>query len=184
LVVRGPRAPPPPPPRPPALPRPDWATWQTHTAFVWLLLATALGVLLSAGGEEPWPLALGWTYGTLGLVGFLSQIVVGIQGRLLPLHGWYRAFEAGGMQPPPRSAHTLASPVLAKWIFLTWLAAVPALAAGLAAGITMLTAAGGALLLAGVCLNAWQLHTVATSAMPEQAGNAAAGRKGTSRYFG
>jgi hypothetical protein len=171
-------------PRPPALPRPDWATWQTHTAFVWLLLATALGVLLSAGGEEPWPLALGWTYGTLGLVGFLSQIVVGIQGRLLPLHGWYRAFEAGGMQPPPRSAHTLASPVLAKWIFLTWLAAVPALAAGLAAGITMLTAAGGALLLAGVCLNAWQLHTVATSAMPEQAGNAAAGRKGTSRYFG
>lgn len=154
-------------PRPPALPRPDWATWQTHTAFGWLLLTTALGVLLVTGREEPWPPALGWTYGTLGLVGFLSQIVVGIQGRLLPLHGWYRAFEARGMQPPPRSAHTLASPVVAKWIFLTWAAAVPTLTGGLAAGSAWLTAAGSALLLAGVSLNAVQTYLVATTAMPK-----------------
>ena len=52
--------------------------------------------------------------GTLGLVGFLAQIVVGIQGRLLPMHGWYRAFEARGMQPPPQSVHTLADPLVTR----------------------------------------------------------------------
>jgi hypothetical protein len=150
-------------PRPPALPRPDWATRQTHTAFVWLLVAAMLGLILSIGAE-PWPLAVHWVYGTVALLGFLSQIVVGIQGRLLPLHGWYRAFEAGGMQPPARSAHTLASPVLAKWIFFVWLAAVPVLTAGLAASHGGAVRAGGVLLLAGVCLNALQVHRMATLA--------------------
>jgi hypothetical protein len=151
-------------PRPPLLPRRDWATWQTHMAFVWLLVVVALGLLLAVARAEPWPLAVHWVYGTLALVGFLSQIVVGIQGRLLPLHGWYRAFEAGGMQPPARSAHTLASPVLAKWIFFVWLAAVPVLTAGLAASHGGTVRAGGVLLLAGVCLNALQVHRMATLA--------------------
>jgi hypothetical protein len=153
-------------PRPPALPRPDWATWQTHTAFVWLLVAAALGTVLSAGRQEPWPLGLHWVYGTLAIVGFLSQIVVGIQGRLLPLHGWYRAFEAGGMQPPTRSTHTLASPALARGTFLAWLPAVPLLAVGFAAAQGGVVRAGGALLFAGVVLNAFQLHRMATLAMP------------------
>ena len=123
-------------PPPAALARPDWATWQTHVAFIWLFVAALLGVLLAMPLQTPWTTELGWLYGTLGLVGFLAQIVVGIQGRLLPMHGWYRAFEAGGMQPPPRSVHALADPLATRTIFLLWTLGVPSLAAGLAATVT------------------------------------------------
>lgn len=92
-------------PRAAALPRRDWATWQTHAAFMWLLAAAGLGLMLSMPARAGAAVALGWWYGTLGLVGFLSQIVVGMQGRLRPLYAWYRAFEAGGLRPPSRSAH-------------------------------------------------------------------------------
>ena len=74
-------------PPPAALPRPDWATWQTHVAFGWLLLAAITGLVLTLPVSLAWTVPLGWIYGTAGLLGFLAQIVVGIQGRLLPLHG-------------------------------------------------------------------------------------------------
>jgi hypothetical protein len=150
-------------PPPAALPRPDWATWQTHAAFLWLIVAASSGGLLTLPIPAAWTIPLGWIYGTAGLVGFLAQIVVGIQGRLLPLHGWYRAFEAGGMQPPARSAHTLASPALAKAILAAWSVGVPLLMAGLATNRAWLIAAGSAALLAGVGLNAAQAVTIATS---------------------
>ena len=81
-------------PRPPALPRRDWSTWQTHVAFLWLLVATVLGVILSVGLGGESALTLMWIYGVAGLVGFLAQIVTGMQGRLVPFYAWYRAFEA------------------------------------------------------------------------------------------
>jgi hypothetical protein len=151
-------------PRPPALPRPDWATWQTHVAFMWLLAAAAIGVWLAMPGHRRRVVELEWLYGTLGLIGFLAQVIVGIQGRLLPMHGWYRAFEAGGMQPPARSVHTLARPRLTRLIFLMWTLAVPSLAAGLVATSPRVIATGGALLLGGVILNALQMYHVATGA--------------------
>lgn len=151
-------------PPPAALPRPDWATWQTHVAFVWLLVAAALGVLLSLHVGTRLTVELAWLYGTLGLIGFLAQIIVGIQGRLLPMHGWYRGFEAGGMRPPARSVHVLARPRLARLVFLAWTAGVPLLAAGLVATSSPAIATGSALLLAGVVLNAVQAYHVATGA--------------------
>lgn len=151
-------------PPPAALPRPDWATWQTHVALVWLLTAAVLGAYLSVAATGRMSLPLGWTYGTLGLVGFLSQVIVGIQGRLLPMHGWYRAFEARGSQPPARSAHTLASHGLARAIFFAWTAGVPVLAYGLAAGRAPAIAIASAVLCIGVVLNALQAARIATRA--------------------
>ena len=148
---------------PAALPRPDWATWQTHIAFVWLLVAAVTGLLLTLPVPPGWLIGLGWIYGTAGLVGFLAQIVVGIQGRLLPLHGWYRMMERGNMQPPARSAHTLASHGLARAILVAWALGVPLLVTGLAAGINWIVAAGSAVLLAGVVFNATQAITIVTS---------------------
>lgn len=150
-------------PPPAALPRPDWATWQTHVAFGWLIVAAATGLALTLPVPATWTVALGWTYGTAGLIGFLSQVVVGIQGRLLPLYGWYRMMEKGNMQPPPRSAHTLASQRLSRATLAAWTFGVPLLCCGLAAGITALIAIGSALLLTGVALNAAQMVTIATS---------------------
>ena len=121
-------------PAPPALPRPDWSTWQTHLAFVWLLVAACTGLLLTLPLSSNRIIDLGWIYGTAGLVGFLAQIVIGIQGRLLPLYGWYRQMESNHMRPPGRSAHTLASHGLARAVLVTWTIGVPSLVLGLTSG--------------------------------------------------
>jgi hypothetical protein len=150
-------------PPPAALPRPDWATWQTHIAFVWLLVATFTGLSLTLPLPPPWLIALGWVYGTAALVGFLAQIVTGIQGRLLPLYGWYRMLEKRNMQRPTRSAHTLASHGLAKAIFVSWTIGVLLLVCGLAAGINWMIAVSSGILLVSVVLNATQAITIVTS---------------------
>ncbi len=141
-------------PPPPALVRPDWATRQTHVALVCLLIAAPLGVALPWLGSGRAMVTVSWVYGTLALVGFLSQIIVGIQGRLLPMHAWYREFEAGGFSPPPRAVHGLPNRVVAQTIFVAWLLGVPLLAAGLPLASPPVIAVASALLLAGVILNA------------------------------
>lgn len=143
-------------PPPAALPRPDWATWQTHIAFIWLAVAAISGLVLTLPVSPAVIIGLGWIYGTAGLAGFLAQIVVGIQGRLLPMYGWYRLLEGGNMQPPARSAHTLASHGIAKAILVTWAVGVPLLAVGLTVDLQLAIALGSAVLLAGVALNATQ----------------------------
>jgi len=150
-------------PPPAALPRPDWATWQTHVAFGWLLLTAITGLVLTLPVSLAWTMRIGWIYGTAGLLGFLAQIVVGIQGRLLPLHGWYRVLVSEGMQPPRRSAHSLASHRLARWILLAWTFGLPLLAGGLALSLLPLVRLGSAVLLAGVMLNAAQATVIATA---------------------
>lgn len=145
-------------PRPPALPRRDWSTWQTHAALLWLLGATGLGVALSVGVPDDRRLTLMWTYGVAGLVGFLAQIVVGMQGRLVPLYAWYRGRAAQGA-PPERAANALPSPRFARPIFLAWGLGVPLLAWGLAFEGRLAIRTAAALLLAGVSLGAaYQLH--------------------------
>jgi hypothetical protein len=143
-------------PPPAALVRPDWATRQTHVALVYLLMAALLGVALALATSPGAIVTLGWIYGTVALVGFLTQVIVGMQGRLLPLHAWYREFETGGFNPPARAAHGLPSPRLARAIFFGWLLGVPLLAAGLPLRMSYLIAAGSVLLLAGVVLSAAQ----------------------------
>jgi hypothetical protein len=147
-------------PPPAALPRPDWATWQTHGAFAWLIVAAICGLLLVLPLPFAWMIPLGWVYGVAGLVGFLAQVVIGIQGRLLPMHAWYRQLQAAGGKPPARSMHTFADPSLAKWMLFSWASGVPALASGLATASSPVIALGAALLLAGVALSAAQGLTV------------------------
>jgi hypothetical protein len=141
-------------PRPPALPRRDWSTWQAHAALLWLLVAVALGVALSVRESSAYRVELSWCYGVAGLVGFLAQIVVGIQGRLIPLYAWYRRFAARDGAALPRAANELPSAAFARAIFLAWLAGVPALAIGLAGQYQVLIAIGAGLLFCGVVTNA------------------------------
>ena len=54
--------------------------------------------------------------GVTGLVGFLAQIVTGMQGRLEPLYAWYRTFDATGT-PPVVGANSLPSARFAAPIF-------------------------------------------------------------------
>jgi hypothetical protein len=134
-------------PRPPALPSRDWSVWQVHSALVWLLAALGSGLALSIGVPDDYRLALMWIYATAGLVGFLAQMVAGMQGRLVPLYAWYRAYAAAG-SPPARSTHALPSAAFARAIFLCWAAAVPLLAWGLSQA-DQLAIRLGALILSG-----------------------------------
>jgi hypothetical protein len=77
------------------------------------------------------PAAVTWAYGAAGILGFATQMIVGIQGRLLPLHAWYRALEHHDGVLPNRSVHRRIEPRLALAVFLFWLAGLPVLMAGL-----------------------------------------------------
>jgi hypothetical protein len=161
-------------PRPPALPRRDWSTWQTHAAFLWLLIAMALGIALSVGVPDEWRVPVAWTYGVAGLVGFLAQVVVGIQGRLVPMYVWYRARAARGGAPPPRGANDLPSPAFARPIFGFWTAGVPLLAWGLATEHHASIRVAAALLLAGTSLGAAYLVHMLRAVVRAPAARAAA----------
>lgn len=145
-------------PRPPALPVRDWSTWQVHSAFVWLAVAVGVGLALTLRTQDDYRLPLMWTYGVAGLVGFLAQMVAGMQGRLVPMYAWYRAFAAAG-EPPSVAAHALPSEAFARLIFVCWAAAVPTLTYGLAATDHLATRVGAMLLLAGVTVGgAYVVH--------------------------
>jgi hypothetical protein len=141
-------------PRPPALPRRDWSVWQSHAALLWLLVAVALGVALAMGVPERWWLAAVWLYGVAGLVGFLAQMVVGMQGRLVPIYAWYRSRAARGGRQPDWAANALPSAGAARVIFLLWAAGVPLLAWGLAFDDRRAIALAASLLVGGTGVNA------------------------------
>jgi len=144
-------------PRPPALPARDWSTWQTHTALAWLGVSIVSGMWLTLAEPSPSTVRMMWIYGVAGLVGFLAQIVVGIQGRLVPMYLWYRAWDRRPGPPPAVSANALPSAQWARPIFLLWLVGVPLLVWGLSTNTPAVirVAAGG--LVAGVVCNAGYL---------------------------
>jgi hypothetical protein len=144
-------------PRPPSLPSRDWSVWQAHVALLWLAVATALGLMLGVGVPETRRVTWTWYYGTAGLLGFLAQMVVGIQGRLVPMYAWYRARAARDGMAPPRAAHALPSAAFARAIFFAWAAGVPLLAWGLAHQHRAAIAAAATVLLCGVLLGGMYL---------------------------
>jgi hypothetical protein len=140
-------------PRPPSLPRRDWSVVQVAVAFVWLLVAVALGWWLSVRPATS-SVALAWIYGTAGLLGFIAQMVAAMHGRLVPYYAWYRAMARRGGARPARSVHELTSPRFALAICMAWAAGVPCLAAGLATQQQSLIRLGALVLLAGVMAGA------------------------------
>lgn len=137
--------------RPPGLPSPDPAVLHAVMSFVWLIVAVALGMWLTLADPSPTTLIVATVYGVCGLVGFLAQMVVGMEGRLLPLFAWYWAYantDYKGPVPPP---HEMPWREAQDVVFILWLVGVPALALALALDIPVVVrAAAGCLLLATV----------------------------------
>jgi hypothetical protein len=132
--------------RPPDLPRVDYAARHAVLAFISLAMAMVLGLTLALAAPSEWTMRAALAYGVFGLVGFLGQMVAGMQVRLLPLLAWFssahRAASPAAIPPMSRlSAHPLDG---IAW--LLWLWGVPALATGFALnGIPLLTAGAVAL---------------------------------------
>lgn len=119
-------------PAPAELRRPDWGTWHALQALVYLVVATSLGVYLAFAEPSETATRTAMAYGVVGLVGFLAQIVVGVEARILPLFGWLWGFADRGHVEMPPSVHIASVPGLQAVTFYLWTAGVPLLAGGLA----------------------------------------------------
>lgn len=140
-------------PKPAAARDGDPAVWHAAAAMVWLVAAAVLGLWLSAADPSEATLRGAAAYGVLGLVGFLSQMVVGMKTRILPTFAWYWAYANGGYLQVPASPHTMAWRGGQEAVFALWLFGVPALAGGLAFGAVPFVAAAGWALFAATVLD-------------------------------
>jgi hypothetical protein len=133
--------------------RPDVGAIQAGHAMVYLMLAAGCGLWLVATPKSSSTPALMMLYGVFGLVGFLAQLVVAMEMRLLPLLAWYAAFADGGFTAPDLSTHVLPAQSVAILAFAGWVLGLPLLAGGLAMDRPSGVAAGAGVLLAAVTLN-------------------------------
>jgi hypothetical protein len=148
-------------PRPPGIRTPDPAVLHAAAAFASLVVASTVGTWLTLAEPSEWFLRIGMTYGVFGLVGFLAQLVVGMEGRLLPLFAWYWAYANTNFKGPVPSPHEMSSHGTRELVFVLWLFAIPSLAGGLAFhAIPFVRAAALSLLVATVLDTANMLRII------------------------
>jgi hypothetical protein len=140
-------------PRPAGVRAPDPAVWHAMAACMSLVLACGLGLWLTLAAPSPTTLRVAMAYGVFGLVGFLAQMVVGMEGRLLPLFSWYWAYANRGYTGPVPSPHETGWRGGQELGFVLWLFGVPALAGGLAFDAVPFVAAAGWCLLAATLID-------------------------------
>jgi hypothetical protein len=121
-----------PKPRPPALRTPDPAVLHSAASLASLAVASVMGVWLTIAQPSAAALRIAMAYGVFGLVGFLAQIVIGMEGRILPLFAWYCARAVAGQEKPLASPHDMPWRAGQQAVFGLWAVGVPALAGGLA----------------------------------------------------
>jgi hypothetical protein len=141
-------------PRPPGLIRPDPAVLHAGASFVWLVVAAVLGLWLTLAAPSSSTLRVAMAYGVFGLVGFLAQMVVGMEGRLLPIFAWYWAYANTGYKGPVPSQHEMPWRYGQELVFVLWLFGVPTLAAGLAFDAVPFVRAGAWCLLVATLVDA------------------------------
>jgi hypothetical protein len=136
-------------PAPPALHRPDLGMLLVLQSLLYLLVCGGIGLFLAFA--EEWHLGWIMAYGVFGLLGFLSQIVLGIAMRLFPMFAWTRGWAGSGHAVLPPKPFEMPLRPLQYAVFVLWTAGVPLLAWGLAQDdLTLIRIAGGALLVAVV----------------------------------
>lgn len=141
-------------PSPPALRRPDLGVVQVFVALCYLAVGAGLGLALAFAPEAPWKLSAAMVYGVAFLLGFLSQMVVGVAARLLPMASWIWAYADSGFAHRPPALHDTPARPLQVLVLALWLIGVPLLACALAFSAIGMLRAAAALLLAAVVLGA------------------------------
>ncbi len=164
-------------PPPQTLRLPEIGRLHIGASFVWLAVATALGLAIAFAPPSFLRQRAILVYGAAGLVGFLSQIVVGVAGRIVPLWIWLAEIGGRDHRQRPPSPYSLADRRLQIAIFALWTAGVPLLAAGLGFDARPLIRLGAALLTLAAVGGSWQLWVIWRSA--RQAVAAAPGNSAT-----
>jgi len=101
------------------------------SAGLWLVTAIAMGSWLLVSPASPHSLQVAAAYGVAGLLGFLAQMVVAMEARLLPMVSWFWSYENSGYSVPPPSPHVMRDRTLQAIVFIGWTVGVPALAIGM-----------------------------------------------------
>jgi hypothetical protein len=103
-----------------------------HVAFALVCLtgAIAFGLALAWPAPEPRALPVGLTYGVVGLLGFLGQLIAAVQARLSPLFAWYWVAQRRGSTPPLQTPYTLPAWRTELLSAVLWIAGIVALAIG------------------------------------------------------
>ncbi|HXH07607.1 MAG TPA: hypothetical protein VNI83_13580 [Vicinamibacterales bacterium] len=143
-----------PAPRPAAAPRVDFAIVHAAGAGLCLVASVGLGVFLTLAPLSTLWLRAAAAYGVLGLIGFLAQMIVAMEARLLPLAAWCWAYAQSGYTTAPLSPHRMHNRGLQALVFAGWALGVPALAAGMALASPSLVGLGAASLAVAVGLAA------------------------------
>jgi len=103
---------------PPDRPRVRMTMIHLSASALWLLCACICGVMLAALPMSEFSLRLALLYGTLGLVGFLAQIIVGLEQRILPIAAGY-----WGLKPVSAGVRSTSASLL-------WAIGIPAIGLG------------------------------------------------------
>jgi hypothetical protein len=140
--------------KPAGAPRIDFGLLHAAGAGASLAASIALGLALLVRPASEGMLRAAAAYGVLGLVGFMSQMIVAMESRLLPMAAWLWAHAASGCGVTPTSPHAMRDPSLQAIAFAGWCAGVPALAAGMARASAPLVALGAWSLFLGVAVTA------------------------------
>jgi hypothetical protein len=151
--------------RPPGAPRVDFGVLHAASAGLWLIAASAIGLALLAVPMSPRTLHAAAAYGVFGLVGFLAQMIVAMEARLLPMVTWFWAYARSGYRVPPPPPQTMRDRAIQAVVFVGWSLGVPALAAGLFLESARLVGLGAWALLAGVTLGTFDNVMVVTHAV-------------------
>lgn len=165
-------------PRPPRLRRPDPVVLHAAASFASLAIASVLGVWLTIAEPSEASLRGAMAYGVFSLVGFLAQIVVGMEGRLLPLFASYWAYANAGYQGPPPSPHEMPWRGGQELVFVLWLFGVPALAGGLAFDAVPFVGAAAWCLLAATLLDTVNVTRILRHAFTQNESSTAERAKG------
>ena len=138
--------------KPPGIRRIQFGVLHAASAAASLVVAAAIGLTLLVVPVSPRSLQLAAAYGVFGLVGFLAQMVIAMEARLLPMVTWFWAYEASRYKVPPPSPHGMRDRILQAIVFGAWTVGIPALAMGMWAVSARLVSVGAWALFVGVAL--------------------------------
>src|SRR5262249_3450414 len=144
-------------------------------AGLWLVIAVALGMVLSVAPTSAQMLHLAAAYGVFGLIGFLAQMVVAMEARLLPMATWFWAYSSSAYRVARSSPHLMRDRSLQALVFAGWMMGVPLLAAGMFTESPILVGEGAWALFAGVCIGTIDSVFVIVEEMRTTLGPAKAG---------
>jgi hypothetical protein len=134
--------------------RPNLPAGQALLALGCLAVTVLLGLILALAPEVDASSPTALAYGALGLVGFLAQMVVAVQQRLLPLAAWLWAYAGAGYTATPPSLHSAPGRIAPALTVMGWALGTSLLVAGLALEHLSWLRGGATLLLLGTVAHA------------------------------